>query len=105
MTVVIITHAREMMEVADRVIMLDQGRLVEEGSFAELSRRKGGEFARLLKGGLEGEEDMGPPPEVLEAQREERLRLRREKREKRESRRLSVGRSELMARSRRSGMW
>lgn len=105
MTVVIITHAREMMEVADRVIMLDQGRLVEEGSFAELSRRKGGEFARLLKGGLEGEEDMGPPPEVLEAQREERLRLRREKREKSESRRLSVGRSELMARSRRSGMW
>lgn len=55
MTVIIITHARDMMAVAEKVIMLDKGRLVEEGRFDELRRRrrKGGQFARLLRGGGE----------------------------------------------------
>lgn len=52
MTVIIITHAREMMAVAERVVMLDQGRVVEEGGFGELKR--GGAFWRLLRG--EGDE-------------------------------------------------
>ncbi|KAL1634321.1 ATP-dependent permease [Neofusicoccum ribis] len=92
MTVVIITHARAMMEMADRVVMLDQGRVVEEGTFAELSRRKGGEFARLLRGGLE--DDDGLPSEVVE--KEERMK----RMEKRTSRRFSG-----LSRSRRSGVW
>ncbi|OCK79569.1 hypothetical protein K432DRAFT_426405 [Lepidopterella palustris CBS 459.81] len=50
MTVVIITHAKEMMAIADHIFMLDQGRVVEEGSFEGLKRKKG-EFARLLRGG------------------------------------------------------
>ncbi|KAJ9661370.1 ATP-dependent permease [Coniosporium apollinis] len=50
MTVVIITHAREMMRVADRVFILEQGRLVEEGGFEELSKGRG-RFARLLAAG------------------------------------------------------
>ncbi|KAL6712575.1 ATP-dependent permease [Coniothyrium glycines] len=50
MTVIIITHAQEMMSIADHIIMLDQGRVVEQGPFAELSRRKGGAFGRLLRG-------------------------------------------------------
>ncbi|KAE8824613.1 hypothetical protein PTNB85_09377 [Pyrenophora teres f. teres] len=50
MTVVIITHAREMMAIAEHVIMLDKGRVVEQGVFAELKRKKGGAFGRLLRG-------------------------------------------------------
>ena len=50
MTVIIITHAREMMAIAEHIIMLEQGRVIEEGGFEEL-RRKRGEFARLLRGG------------------------------------------------------
>lgn len=53
MTVIIITHAREMMAIAEHIIMLDKGRVVEEGSFGELRRKKGGAFGRLLRG--EGE--------------------------------------------------
>ncbi|KAK7547692.1 P-loop containing nucleoside triphosphate hydrolase protein [Phyllosticta citricarpa] len=54
MTVIMITHAREMMEISEKVFMLDKGRLVEEGSFGELAKRKG-PFSRLLRGELEGE--------------------------------------------------
>jgi ATP-binding cassette subfamily B (MDR/TAP) protein 1 len=50
MTVVIITHAREMMAIAEHVVMLDKGRVVEQGSFGELKRKKGGAFGRLLRG-------------------------------------------------------
>jgi ATP-binding cassette subfamily B (MDR/TAP) protein 1 len=50
MTVVIITHAREMMAIAEHIVMLDKGRVVEQGSFKELKRKKGGAFGRLLRG-------------------------------------------------------
>ena len=50
MTVIIITYAREMMAIAEHIIMLKQGRAIEEGGFEEL-RQKRGEFARLLHGG------------------------------------------------------
>jgi ATP-binding cassette subfamily B (MDR/TAP) protein 1 len=30
--------------------MLDQGRVVEQGSFGELKKRRGGAFGRLLRG-------------------------------------------------------
>ncbi|KAK8253666.1 P-loop containing nucleoside triphosphate hydrolase protein [Phyllosticta capitalensis] len=53
-TVIMITHAREMMEISEKVFMLDKGRLVEEGSFGELARKKG-PFSRLIRGELEGE--------------------------------------------------
>jgi ATP-binding cassette subfamily B (MDR/TAP) protein 1 len=49
LTVVIITHSKAMMEVADKIIMLDQGSVVEEGGYDELIERDG-RFARLLKG-------------------------------------------------------
>jgi ATP-binding cassette subfamily B (MDR/TAP) protein 1 len=51
MTVIIITHAREMMAIADKIIVLEQGAVVEEGGFEELKRRRRGAFARLLRGG------------------------------------------------------
>ena len=50
MTVTIITHAREMMAIAEHIIMLEQGRVIEEGGFEELGQKRG-EFARLLRGG------------------------------------------------------
>ena len=50
MTVIIITHSREMMEVADNIIVLLSGSVAEQGSFDELMRR-GGELRRLLSGG------------------------------------------------------
>ncbi|KAF2856895.1 multidrug resistance protein-like protein 2 [Plenodomus tracheiphilus IPT5] len=50
MTVIIITHAREMMAIAEHIVMLDKGRVVEEGSYKELKRKKGGAFGRLLRG-------------------------------------------------------
>ncbi|KAI8937803.1 hypothetical protein NX059_005500 [Plenodomus lindquistii] len=50
MTVIIITHAREMMAIAEHIVMLDEGRVVEEGSYKELKRKKGGAFGRLLRG-------------------------------------------------------
>ncbi|KAJ4413300.1 ATP-dependent permease [Didymella pomorum] len=50
-TVIIITHAREMMSVASHVVVLDQGRVVEEGGYGELKRRRG-VFARMVRGEL-----------------------------------------------------
>jgi ATP-binding cassette, subfamily B (MDR/TAP), member 1 len=41
MTVVIITHSRDMMQCADYVVVLEQGRVAEEGGFRELVARKG----------------------------------------------------------------
>lgn len=50
MTVIIITHAREMMAIAEHIIMLENGRVVEQGSFRELKKKRGGAFGRLLRG-------------------------------------------------------
>lgn len=49
MTVIIITHAREMMAIAEHIVMLDKGRVVDEGTFEQLKRSQGA-FGRLLKG-------------------------------------------------------
>jgi ATP-binding cassette subfamily B (MDR/TAP) protein 1 len=46
---VIITHSKAMMKIADKIIMLDQGRVVEEGPYDDLLTQ-GGSFARLLMG-------------------------------------------------------
>ena len=49
MTVVIITHSKEMMRIADEVVMLERGSVVEHGGYEELMGRKEA-FWRLLKG-------------------------------------------------------
>jgi ATP-binding cassette, subfamily B (MDR/TAP), member 1 len=46
---VIITHSREMMRIADTIIVIEDGRVSEEGRFDELWRRKG-RFAQLVSG-------------------------------------------------------
>ena len=48
MTVIIITHAREMMEIVDRVVIIDQGRVVDDGRLTELVHR--GSFHHLGMG-------------------------------------------------------
>jgi ATP-binding cassette subfamily B (MDR/TAP) protein 1 len=49
MTVVVVTHSREMMRLADWVCLLDGGRVAEVGRFEELVAR-GGRFAALVDG-------------------------------------------------------
>lgn len=48
-TIVVVTHAREMMEVADRVVVMGDGGVVEEGSFEALMESRG-QLWRLLNG-------------------------------------------------------
>ncbi|KAF2486640.1 P-loop containing nucleoside triphosphate hydrolase protein [Neohortaea acidophila] len=50
MTVIIITHSREMMEIAESVVVLENGRVVEQGGFDDLLRRNGA-LVNLLSGG------------------------------------------------------
>lgn len=50
MTVIIITHVREMMAIAEHIVVLDQGSVVEQGSFNELKRKRQSAFGRLLRG-------------------------------------------------------
>lgn len=49
LTVLIITHAREMMEIADRVVVMEHGQLVEQGAYKELMGRMGGKLRALTK--------------------------------------------------------
>ena len=55
MTVIVITHSREMMRLADWVCMLDRGCVAEVGRFDELVAR-GGRFAALVDGRAVGGE-------------------------------------------------
>ncbi|RYP93256.1 hypothetical protein DL770_000631 [Monosporascus sp. CRB-9-2] len=48
-SVVLITHNKELMRVVDRIVVTDQGRVVEVGGYDDLCRR-GGSFAELVKG-------------------------------------------------------
>lgn len=49
-TVIIISHSRQMMEIAEKVVVLERGTIVEEGTFQGLLKRNGA-LARLLSGG------------------------------------------------------
>lgn len=50
MAVVLVTHSREMMQVADKIVVLDRGVKVEEGSYRELAQARG-PFRQLITGG------------------------------------------------------
>ncbi|MDQ1046700.1 ABC-type multidrug transport system fused ATPase/permease subunit [Streptomyces sp. V4I2] len=64
-TTIMITHDLSLAPDADRILVVDEGRLVEAGSHAELVAR-GGMYARLA----------GPVPRVLEGRAEDTLVLR-----------------------------
>lgn len=48
MAVVVVTHNQAMMRAAGRIVVVDEGRVVEEGRYEELLARKGGQFAAFL---------------------------------------------------------
>lgn len=48
LTVIIITHSKEMIQIADHVIVLDQGIVVEDGSYRALSQNIGGKLYELI---------------------------------------------------------
>lgn len=48
LTVVMVTHSRDMMEMADNVIVVDKGGVVEQGSFMGLLKRGGGRLREML---------------------------------------------------------
>lgn len=54
LTVIIITHAKEMIEIADHVIVLDQGVVVEDGPYRVLAQRVGGKLYELINDPEEG---------------------------------------------------
>lgn len=53
LTVIIITHAQEMMRFADWVVVLEKGRLVECGTYDRLMRRRNGKLRELMMVGAE----------------------------------------------------
>ncbi|RGP71611.1 ABC transporter b family member 6 [Fusarium longipes] len=56
MAIVVVTHSKEMMAIADRIVVLEDGIKVEEGTYHELLR-VGGAFAQVIgEGGWEGKE-------------------------------------------------
>ncbi len=61
-TVIVVAHRLSAVRQAHRILVLDQGRLVEAGPHNELVRRPGGMYARLwsMQGG-----EVGKPEEVL----------------------------------------
>lgn len=52
LTVLLITHASEMMEIADRVVVLEHGRVVEQGAYRDLMGRLGGKLRSLVQESL-----------------------------------------------------
>ena len=51
LTVLMITHDKCMMEIADQIVVMEQGEVVEIGEYAELTEMKGGKLRGLLSGG------------------------------------------------------
>src|SRR5690606_9388718 len=51
---IVIAHRLATVRAADRIIVMDAGRIVEEGPHDELNRRKDGPYARLARMQFEG---------------------------------------------------
>jgi ATP-binding cassette, subfamily B (MDR/TAP), member 1 len=51
LTVIMITHATEMMEIADKVVVVERGSVVEEGPYHVLAGRPGGRLQTMLTAG------------------------------------------------------
>ena len=49
-TSIVIAHRLSTVEKCDRVVVLESGRVVEEGKFTELKQKEGGVFAQLASG-------------------------------------------------------
>lgn len=65
-TVLVVSHRLETLLDYDSVVVMDSGRVVEQGSPAELSGRPGSYFARLLAAEMTGVEAELPQEKILE---------------------------------------
>ncbi|EAW10345.1 ABC transporter ATP-binding protein [Aspergillus clavatus NRRL 1] len=54
LTVIIISHARDMIEIADNVVVLEQGSVVEQGPYDDLAKRPSGKLNALIRLGDTG---------------------------------------------------
>lgn len=50
-TVVMVTHKLAAMQMCGRILVVSDGRIVEDGTFEELVARRGGVFSELARGG------------------------------------------------------
>lgn len=50
LTVILITHAKEIMEMADNVVVIDGGSVAEQGPYHDLMQRPGGKLKEMLAG-------------------------------------------------------
>ncbi|PHJ17148.1 abc transporter transmembrane region domain-containing protein [Cystoisospora suis] len=48
-TVVVIAHSKEALQIADNIVVLKKGEIVETGSYKDLIQKENGELTRLLK--------------------------------------------------------
>jgi ABC-type multidrug transport system fused ATPase/permease subunit len=53
MTIIVIAHRLSTIQNADQVIVLDQGRIIQQGQFSQLANEKRGVFNRLLRKQME----------------------------------------------------
>ncbi|MFD3516022.1 ABC transporter ATP-binding protein [Streptomyces sp. NPDC058657] len=58
--VLLVTHRITNVAVADRIVVLDEGRVVQEGTYGELAAREGGLFQKLLSYQITSERENGP---------------------------------------------
>ncbi len=71
-TVIVIAHRLSTIQKMDRIVVIDQGKILEQGSHADLLKKRGSLYAKLWKmqaGGflkLEGDEDNKYKPEIFE---------------------------------------
>ncbi|KAM0504806.1 hypothetical protein ACHAP8_002194 [Fusarium lateritium] len=56
MAIVVVTHSKEMMAIADRIVVLEDGINVEEGTYHELLQARGAFTQVIGEGGWEGKE-------------------------------------------------
>lgn len=50
-TMIIIAHRLSTVRNVDRILVMDHGKVVEEGNYEELSQKENGMFAELLQSG------------------------------------------------------
>ena len=56
-TVITIAHRLSTIQKADRIIMIDNGQVVESGTYDELAEKENGKFRKMIEKQLEAQEE------------------------------------------------